>query len=176
MAAGCHLGGARSSLRVVGDTRDITILGAGPAGLAAAFWAGMRQASARIVDALPEIGGQLTALYPEKPIYDVVGHPRILARDLVAQLREQALEPFDVPVRLGEAAQRVRHEGDEVVIATDRGEHRSRAVIVAGGHGALDPRRLPAGDIDLTAWEGRGVAYVVPGKATLLDQRVVVVG
>ena len=82
------------------EVRDITIIGAGPVGLAAAFWAGMREASSRIIDSLPEIGGQLTTLYPEKWVFDVVGHPRILAKDLVEQLREQALEQFDVPVHL----------------------------------------------------------------------------
>ena len=77
----------------LGEIRDITVIGAGPVGLSAAFWAGMRQASARIVDSLPEIGGQCTTLYPEKWIFDVPGHPRVLASELVALLREQALEP-----------------------------------------------------------------------------------
>ncbi len=69
------------------ETRDITIIGAGPVGLATAFWAGMREASCRIIVSLPEIGGQLTTLYPEKWIFDVPGHPRVLARELVEQLR-----------------------------------------------------------------------------------------
>jgi thioredoxin reductase len=73
------------------QVRDITIIGAGPVGLATAFWAGMREASSRIMDSLPELGGQLTTLYPEKWIFDVPGHPKILARDLVELLREQAL-------------------------------------------------------------------------------------
>ena len=79
------------------EIRDITIIGAGPVGLSTAFWAGMREASSRIVDSLPELGGQLTTLYPEKWIFDVPGHRRILAKDLVAELREQALGQFDVP-------------------------------------------------------------------------------
>jgi thioredoxin reductase (NADPH) len=156
--------------------RDITILGAGPAGLAAAFWAGMRRASVQVVDALPELGGQLTALYPDKPIYDVLGHRRILARDLVAELRAQAIEPFDVPVHLGEAALELRRTDGGVVLVTDRGEHASRALILAGGHGAVEPRRLPAGDADVTPWEGRGVHYVVRSSADLRGRRVVVVG
>ena len=82
------------------EIRDITIIGAGPVGLVTAFWAGMREASSRIVDSLPELGGQLATLYPEKWIFDVPGHPRILAKDLVAELREQSLEQFDVPVHL----------------------------------------------------------------------------
>ncbi len=79
------------------EIRDITIIGAGPVGLCTAFWAGMREATSRIIDSLPEIGGQLTTLYPEKWIFDVPGHPRVLAKDLVASLREQ-VEPFDVPI------------------------------------------------------------------------------
>lgn len=161
---------------VTDELRDITIVGAGPAGLAAAFWAGMRRASVRIVDALPELGGQLTALYPEKPIYDVLGHERILARELVARLQAQALEPFDVPLHLGTTAQGIAWTADEIVLETTAGPLRSHAVIVAGGHGAVVPRRLPAQDADLMPWEGRGVAYVARSKAVFAGRRVVVVG
>jgi thioredoxin reductase (NADPH) len=161
------------------EVRDLTIIGAGPVGLAAAFWAGMRQASTQIVDSLPEIGGQLTTLYPEKWIYDVPGHPRVLARDLVAQLREQALEPFDVPVHLDTTAERISWEDDHVVLHTSdpaRPELRSRTVIVSGGHGAFEPKRLPASDVDMTPWEGRGAHYLVGEKADFAGKRVVIVG
>src|SRR3981189_3819035 len=93
------------------EIRDITVIGAGPVGLITSFWAGMREANARIVDSLPEIGGQLTTLYPEKWIFDVVGYPRILARDLVEQLREQALDQFDVPLPLETTAEKISCEG-----------------------------------------------------------------
>src|SRR5256714_13637498 len=98
--------------RIVGDDgiRDITVIGAGPVGLITAFWAGMREASARIIDSLPDIGGQLTTLYPEKWIYDVPGFPRILANDLVEELRKQSVEQFDVPVYLETTAERVEYE------------------------------------------------------------------
>src|SRR3954471_12093363 len=76
------------------DVRDITIIGAGPVGLSTAFWAGMREASSRIIDSLPELGGQLTTLYPEKWIFDVPGHPKILAKDLVELHRQQTVEQF----------------------------------------------------------------------------------
>jgi ferredoxin/flavodoxin---NADP+ reductase len=160
--------------QAVGDIRDITVLGAGPVGLAAAFWAGMREASVQIVEALPEIGGQLTALYPEKWIYDVLGHRRILARDLVAELTAQSLGQFDVPVHLGTTAHGLSHHDDEVVLHTTGGELRTRTVILAGGHGAVEPRRLP--DLDVTPWEGRGVHYVVGDKSAFAGRRVVVVG
>ena len=129
------------------EVRDITVIGAGPVGLATAFWAGMREADARIIDSLPELGGQLTTLYPEKWIFDVPGHPRVLARELVDMLRVQALEQFDVPVHLSTTAESISWEGEGedrvVVLHTDRGELRSRTVIVAGGHGAFEPKKLP---------------------------------
>ncbi len=158
------------------DVRDITILGAGPVGLSAAFWAGMREASVRIVESLPEIGGQLTALYPQKWIFDVVGRRRIVASELVEELRAQALDQFDVPVHLSTTAREVAHEDDHVVLRTDGGELRSRTLIVAGGHGAFEPRRLPASDVDMTPWEGRGAHYVVGDKDVFAGKRVVVVG
>lgn len=158
------------------EIRDVTIIGAGPVGLAAAFWCGMRQASCRIVDSLPELGGQLTALYPEKWIFDVVGHPRILAKDLVETLREQALEQFDVPVHLDTTAQHIAWGDDHVTLQTDRGPLHSRTVIVAGGHGAFEPKRLPVSDVDLTPWEGRGAQYLVGAKGELAGKRVVIVG
>jgi thioredoxin reductase (NADPH) len=162
------------------QVRDLTVIGAGPAGLTCAFWAGMREASVRLVDALPEIGGQLTALYPEKWIFDVPGQPRVRAEDLVRQLEAQALGQFDVPVHLDTTALALDWEGEGagrvVVVHTDRGPLRSRALVVAGGHGAVEPRRLPDGDVDLTPWEGRGAAYVVRDKQRYAGRRVVVVG
>ncbi len=161
------------------DTVDITVIGAGPVGLSTAFWAGMRQASCRIIDSLPEIGGQCTTLYPEKWIFDVPGHPRVLARDLVAQLREQALEQFDIPVHLECSAERLEYDGDEIVLHTSDPTHpelRSRTVIVAGGHGAFEPKRLPASDVDMTPWEGRGAHYLVGDKNAFAGKRVVIVG
>ncbi len=86
------------------QVRDITVIGAGPVGMCTSFWAGMREADSRIIDSLPELGGQLTTLYPEKWIFDVPGHPKVLARDLVEMLRQQALEQFEVPVHLSTTA------------------------------------------------------------------------
>ena len=158
------------------EVRDITIIGAGPVGLSTAFWAGMRQSSSRIIDSLPDVGGQCTTLYPEKWIFDVPGHPRVLASDLIAQLREQSLEQFDVPVHLETTAERISYEDDVVVLHTNRGELRSRTVIVAGGHGAFEPKRLPVSDIDMSPWEGRGAHYLVSEKSAFAGKRVVIVG
>ena len=105
------------------DVRDITIIGAGPVGLSTAFWAGMRQATSQIVDSLPEIGGQCTTLYPEKWIFDVPGHTRVLANDLVAQLREQSLGQFDVPVHLETTAHRISWDDEVVTLHTNSPTH-----------------------------------------------------
>jgi len=163
------------------EIRDISVIGAGPVGLSVAFWAGMREASSRVIDSLPELGGQLTTLYPEKWIFDVPGHPRVLAKDLVELLREQALEQFDVPVHLDTTAARISWEPDPedpqrrlVVLHTDKGEMRSRTVIVAGGHGAFEPKRLPG--YDMAPWEGRGAHYIVGEKRAFAGRRVMIVG
>ena len=167
--------------RDVDEVRDITVIGAGPVGLSTAFWAGMREASSRIIDSLPDIGGQLTTLYPEKWIFDVPGHTRVLAKDLVEQLREQALDQFDVPVHLDTTAERIsweddpeRPDGKLVLVHTDRGDLRSRTVIVAGGHGAFEPKKLPG--YDMTPWEGRGAHYLVGEKSEFAGKRVLIVG
>ena len=164
-----------------GAIRDVTVIGAGPVGLVTAFWAGMREASARVVDSLPDIGGQLTTLYPEKWIYDVPGHPRVLARDLVEQLRQQAIEQFDVPVWLETTADRVEYEPDPddperqiLRLVTDRGDLLSRTIVIAGGHGAFEPKKLPG--YDMTPWEGRGAHYLVGEKAAFAGKKVMIVG
>jgi ferredoxin/flavodoxin---NADP+ reductase len=156
------------------EVRDLTIIGAGPVGLSTAFWAGMREASSRIIDSLPELGGQLTTLYPEKWIFDVPGHTRVLARDLVEMLREQALGQFDVPVHLETTAETISWEDELVVLHTDKGDLRSRAVIVAGGHGAFEPKKLPG--YDMGPWEGRGAHYLVGSKEEFAGKKVLIVG
>jgi ferredoxin/flavodoxin---NADP+ reductase len=160
------------------EVRDVTVIGAGPVGICTAFWAGMRDADSRIIDSLPELGGQLAALYPEKWIFDVPGHPRVLAKDLVEILRVQSIEQFGVPVHLSTTAEEISWEGSGedrmVVLRTDRGELRSRTLIVAGGHGAFEPRKLPG--YDLTPWEGRGAHYIVGEKNVFAGRRVMIVG
>src|SRR3712207_6745101 len=156
------------------DIRDITVIGAGPVGLSTAFWAGMREASARIIDSLPDLGGQLTTLYPEKWIFDVPGHPKILAKDLVERHRVQTIEQFDVPVHLETTAERISWDEDHVTLHTDKGDLRSRTVIVAGGHGAFEPKKLPG--YDITPWEGRGASYLVRSKDEFAGKKVLIVG
>lgn len=162
-----------------GEVRDITIIGAGPTGLAAGFWAGMRRASCRIVDSLPAIGGQLTALYPDKWIYDVPGYRKIRARELVDRLADQALGQFAIPVHLSTTALAVSRRshpahGTLVAVETSSGTFLSRTVIVAAGHGAFTPRPLPG--IDTEKWTGRGLTFFVQDKARFAGRRVMIVG
>ena len=146
--------------------RDVTVIGAGPVGLSAAFWAGMREASVQVVDALPEIGGQLTALYPDKPIYDVPGHPVLLARELV-ELHRRQIEPFDVPLHLSTTVHGVSLRDDHAVLHTTSGDLETRTVIVAAGHGSMEPRTLP---------HLESAAVVMPPPSSLAGRRVVIVG
>jgi thioredoxin reductase len=163
------------------EIRDITVIGAGPVGLITSFWAGMREASSRIIDSLPDLGGQLTTLYPEKWIYDVPGYPRIVARDLVEQLREQSIEQFGVPVHLETTADHVEYEPDPddpekqiMRLVTDRGDLLTRTIVIAGGHGAFEPKKLPG--YDMTPWEGRGAHYLVGEKSAFAGKKVLIVG
>ncbi len=163
------------------EIRDITVIGAGPVGLATSFWAGMRETSVRIVESLPVIGGQVTTLYPEKQIFDVVGHPQVLGQDLIELLRQQSIGQFDVPVHLDTTAQSIAYEDDPddkekkvVRLTTNRGDLLSRALVIAGGHGAFEPKKLPG--VDLDPWEDRGLHYIVSEKSVFSDKRVVIIG
>ena len=156
------------------EARDITIIGGGPTGLFAAFYAGMRGVSTRIIDSLPELGGQLTALYPEKYIYDVGGYPRILARDLAKSLIEQGLQ-FGADVRLEEQVQGLQKNDDgSFVISTNKEAYPTRAILIAAGKGAFAPRSLECpGYLELL---GKGVAYHVKDPSEYHGKRVLVVG
>ena len=153
--------------------KDITIIGAGPAGLFALFYAGMRGASAQVVDALPEPGGQLAALYPEKFIFDVAGYPKVLAKDLLKALREQAAQ-FNEPVHLGQRVTGLESRDGEFVLHTEKGDFPTKAIIVAAGIGAFSPRRLPQQCAE--PWYGRGIYDVVTDPQQFRGQRVVIVG
>jgi thioredoxin reductase (NADPH) len=155
------------------DITDITIIGAGPAGLFALFYAGMRGASAQVVDALSEPGGQLAALYPEKYIFDVAGFPKVLAKDLVRSLVEQARQ-FPGPIHCNQRVTALEEvDGHfELVTATDR--FPTRALVIAAGIGAFSPRRLPQASAE--PWYGRGIHDRVTTPADYAGKHVVIIG
>ena len=157
---------------------DITIIGAGPVGLAAAYYAGHRDASVRIVESLGQLGGQVAAVYPEKHVYDVAGHPKIQGQALVDLCVEQGLQ-FGADVHLAEEVEdlsRVAMNGEEVlVLTTESGKaFPTRALIVTAGHGAFEPRKLEIEGID--DWEGRGLHYFVRRKDAFRGKACVIVG
>jgi thioredoxin reductase (NADPH) len=152
---------------------DVAIVGAGPAGLFAAYYAGFRGLSVTLVDALPEPGGQVSAMYPEKMIFDVAGFPAVRGRDLVASLVEQA-DQFGPEYRLGVRADGLRHadDGRPVLTLSDGAELHCGAILITGGMGSFASRPLPAAD----RFAGSGVLYFVPHLDDLAGQRVVIVG
>jgi ferredoxin/flavodoxin---NADP+ reductase len=151
---------------------DLLIVGAGPTGLFAAYYAGFRELSIAIVDSLPEAGGQVTAMYPEKKIFDVAGFPSIIGRDLVAQLVEQT-DQFKPTYLLGRKARTVTDADGGFDVGLDDGAIiRAGAVLITAGMGEFTPRPLPAGE----GWFGRGVVNFVPSLEEHRDQDVVVVG
>jgi thioredoxin reductase (NADPH) len=159
--------------RMTTEIRDITIIGGGPTGLFAAFYAGMRGATARIVDALPQLGGQLAALYPEKYIFDVGGFPKVLAKDLVTALAEQ-MRQFQPDVQLGHTVTALENDGDHFVLVTDNGRFPTRSIVVAAGIGAFSPRRLPQACAQ--PWYGRGIYDVVTNPEDYRGRKVVIIG
>jgi ferredoxin/flavodoxin---NADP+ reductase len=151
---------------------DMAIVGAGPTGLFAAYYAGFRGLSTALIDALPEAGGQITAMYPEKQIYDVAGFPAIRGRDLVANLVAQAA-PFDPNYLLDNAAVSFSYEeGKPLIGLADGASVRCGAVIITGGMGRFTPRPLPVAE----AFTGAGVVYFVPRLDDLTGQDVLIVG
>jgi thioredoxin reductase (NADPH) len=156
------------------DTVDVTIIGAGPAGLFGAFYAGMRNMTVKIIDALEEAGGQLTALYPEKYIYDAPGFPKVVAKDLVKNLVEQAAQ-WNPSLCLGERVMTIEQDAEGIwVLRTDKGEHKTRSIVVCAGVGAFAPNKLAApGLLEL---EGGAVHYFVKEKAAFQGKRLLIVG
>jgi len=157
--------------------RDFTIVGAGPTGLFAAFYAGLRGMSTKIIEALPEPGGQLSVLYPEKFIYDVPGHPKIVAQDLVRLLLEQValFEPEFVYGQRIDTLTRTTVEGEEVWrLGTATDVHLSRTVLLSAGIGAFAPTKLDRPGVD--EFEGKGVYYFVKDKRPFRGKKILIVG
>lgn len=156
------------------DRVDITILGGGPCGLFASFYAGLRGMSVRIIDSLPELGGQLTALYPEKFVYDMPGFPKVLAKDLARDLIAQGTQ-FDPELALGETASELTADEEGYTLVTASGNrYPTRTLIIAAGAGAFSPTKIGVpGEDDFV---GRGISYGVRNTEAFRGKRVGVVG
>jgi thioredoxin reductase (NADPH) len=153
---------------------DVAIIGAGPVGLFAVFECGMLDMKCHVFDALDMVGGQCAALYPEKPIYDIPGYPRIDAALLVDRLSEQAA-PFAPTYHLGEAVTGLESVRDEFRVSTAAGAKvTARAVVIAAGGGAFGPNRPPLAGIE--AFEGKSVFYLIRRREDFRGKRVVIAG
>jgi thioredoxin reductase (NADPH) len=155
-------------------TVDVTIIGGGPCGLFAAFYAGLRGMTVRIIDSLPELGGQLTALYPEKYVYDMPGFPKVLAKDLAREMIAQGTQ-FDPELVLEETAQTLQKTEEGWMITTSRGvELPTRTVIISAGAGAFQPTKIGLDREEELA--GKGIYYGVRDKSVFRGKRLAIVG
>jgi len=153
---------------------DITIIGGGPTGLFTAFYGGMRQASVKIIESLPQLGGQLSALYPEKYIYDVAGFPKIRAQELINNLKEQ-MAKFEPTVALEQSVEKLEKQEDGIFKLTTNNEvHYSKTIIITAGNGAFQPRRL---ELESAAqYEKKNLYYFIEDLNKFAGQKVVVFG
>jgi thioredoxin reductase (NADPH) len=154
---------------------DILIIGAGPVGLFTVFEAGLLKLKCHLIDVLPQVGGQLTEIYPKKPIYDIPGYPSILAGDLIKNLMEQ-IAPFNPSFTLGERVESLEklEDGNWEVIGSRGTVIIAPAVIIAGGLGSFEPRKPPIANIG--QYEEKGVEYFVRDPEKFRDQRIVIAG
>ena len=154
---------------------DICIIGAGPVGLFAVFEAGLLKMRCHLVDALPQIGGQLSEIYPKKPIYDIPGFPEVLAQDLVNNLEKQ-ITPFKPTYSLGERVNELQklEDGSFMVKTSDGTEINAKVIVIAGGLGCFEPRK-PALE-NLEAFEGKGVDYIIKNPEKYKDKKIVLAG
>jgi len=156
------------------NTVDVTIIGGGPCGLFASFYAGLRGMSVRIIDSLPELGGQLTALYPEKYVYDMPGFPKVLAKDLAKEMIEQGLQ-FHPELVLEETASELIKTDEGYLLKTLKGlELPTRTLIISAGAGAFQPTRI--GVEREEEFGGRGIYYGVKDKSTFAGKNIAIVG
>ena len=154
---------------------DLCIIGAGPVGLFAVFEAGLLKMRCHLIDTLPQVGGQLSEIYPHKPIYDIPGYPEIKAQELVERLMEQ-IAPFDPGFTLGERVETlVKQDDGSLLVGTNDGTMiHCQVVVIAGGLGCFEPRKP---DIEgLIDFEGKGVEYMVKNPETFRNKRVILAG
>ncbi len=154
---------------------DIAIIGAGPCGLFTVFEAGLLKLKCHLIDALPQAGGQLTEIYPKKPIYDIPGYPSILAGDLVTNLMEQ-IEPFKPTFTLGERAEKIERIEEKLfeITTTDGSIIHAPVIAIAGGLGSFEPRKPPLPNIE--QFEKKGVDYMVKDPEKYRDKKILIAG
>jgi thioredoxin reductase (NADPH) len=154
---------------------DILIIGAGPTGLFAVFEAGLLKMKCHLIDALPQVGGQCSELYPKKPIYDIPAYPEILAGDLTEKLMEQCKQ-FEPGFTLGERAETIEKQADGAfMVTTNKGtKHKAPVVAIAGGLGSFEPRKPQLDNIAF--YEDKGVAYIIKDPEVYRDKKVVISG
>jgi thioredoxin reductase (NADPH) len=154
---------------------DICIVGAGPVGLFAVFEAGLLKMHCHLVDAIPQIGGQLSEIYPKKPIYDIPGYPEINAQELVDNLHKQ-IEPFNPGFTLGERVDTLTklEDGSFILQTSDHSEIRAKVVVIAGGLGCFEPRKPDLKKLEY--FEGNGVVYMVKNPEKFRDKKIVIAG
>lgn len=156
-------------------TTDICIVGAGPVGLFSVFEAGLLKMRCHLVDVLPQIGGQLSEIYPKKPIYDIPGYPEIKAEELVENLRQQ-IHPFKPTFTLGERVETVTRTDDDsfIVSTSDKTEIRAKVLVIAGGLGCFEPRKPEVERLEY--FEGKGVVYMVKDPEKFRRKKLVIAG
>jgi ferredoxin/flavodoxin---NADP+ reductase len=153
---------------------DLIIIGAGPSGMFSAFYAGLREMKTLIIEALPSPGGQLAVLYPEKFIYDVPGFPRVLAKDLVKHLWDQA-NKFKPEAHFDEKALKIQSQGNEtILVQTTKGQYLTRTIVVSAGIGAFSPNKLDLPGV--ADYENKGIYYHVDDKTLFRGKKLLIVG
>ena len=153
---------------------DITVIGGGPVGMFTAFYCGMRHASVKIIESLPQLGGQLSALYPEKFIYDIAGFPKVRAQELINNLQEQ-MDKFEQAIALEQSVQKVEKlEDGSFKLTTDKEIHYSKAIIITAGNGAFQPRRIEIEDAE--KYEKANLHYFINDLNQFAGKKVVVFG
>lgn len=154
---------------------DICIIGAGPVGLFAVFEAGLLKMRCHLIDVLPQVGGQLSEIYPHKPIYDIPGYPSITAQELIDKQLEQ-IKPFEPTFTLGERVEHITKQADGsfIVETNDHTMVHTQVIVIAGGLGCFEPRKPEIPNLHL--FEGKGVDYMVKDPAKYQDKKIVIAG
>lgn len=153
---------------------DLLIIGGGPAGMFAAFYGGMRKASVKLIESMPQLGGQVAALYPEKYIYDIAGFPKVTGQELIDNLKEQ-LNRFDPDIRLEEKVLQIEKKDERhFVVTTDKEVHHARAIIITAGVGAFEPRRLEVENAPL--YEKKNLHYFISDMSKFRGRKVLISG